>query len=157
MTFLKFCLTIFAILLASCSKSDELLLTAYQCERKEFLFIKEELLNCSGSCKKIIIDEEDDKNKKFSTVTFGFTVDKEGSKVLQKIYKNKEIVESVVFDNCKIFDKKNWDCSSKESFMNTRTEKNIKMNNGVFIDHSERLYHYPKSSEIRVNHALCGK
>lgn len=154
MTFYKSLIIIFSTLLISCSKSDELILNAYECEKKEFFLNQEDYLNCSESCKKITLEDENSKNSK---VTFGITVDKEGNKVLHRIYKNKEIMQSEVFGNCKIFDKKNWDCSSKESFMNTRTENNIKMNNGIFINHSERRYHTQKSTEVLVNYALCGK
>ena len=96
-------------------------------------------------------------NSKNIKLTFGITVDKEGGKVLQKVYRNKEIVQSEIFENCKIFDNKNWDCSSKKSFMNTSNNKTVKMNNGIFIDHWEKVYFYPKSTKEEVVYALCGK
>ena len=153
----RFILLSFSLLLISCSKSDELILNAYECEKKEFFELREDYLNCSGSCKKITWDDEDDKKLRNTKFSYGLTTNKDSNSVLYKIYKNKDIVHSEVFENCKIFDKKNWDCSSKESFMNTRTENNIKMNNGILINHSERRYHSSKSTEVQINYALCGK
>ena len=154
----KFILLVFIPLsILGCSKNGETLLNAYECDKKSFSLLNEDYLNCSGSCKKITWEDEEDKSSKNIKLTIGITVDKEGSKVLHKIYKNKEIVQSEIFENCKIFDNKNWDCSSKESFMNTRNDKTLKMNNGIFINHWEKVYFYPKSIKEEVFYALCGK
>ncbi len=153
-SFIFFALISFVI---GCSKNDEIMLAAYECEKKGFLSSNLDLLNCSGNCKKIALEDEDDKKLRDTKFTFGLTANKESSKVLYRIYKNKEVILSEVFENCKIFDIRNWDCSSEEKFMNTRTINNVKMNNGIFVNHQERRYFQSKSMEQDINYAFCGK
>ena len=148
----------FTIILSvgGCSKSDELMLTAYECERKEFSMLSEDYLNCSGSCKKITWEDEDDKKLRDTKFLYGFTTNKDSNSVLYKIYKNNDIVHSEVFENCKIFDKKNWDCSSKKKIADINSEENIKMNNGIFIKHSQ-WKNYSTNRVANVFYAICGK
>lgn len=142
---------------SGCSKSDELFLTAYECEKKEFSLLSEDYLNCSGSCKKITWEDEDDKKLRDTKFSYGLTTNRDSKSVLYKIYKNKEIVHSEVFENCKIFDKKNWDCSTEKDIASiTLEEKNIKMNNGIFINHSQ-WKNYSSMRDVQVFYAYCGK
>ena len=69
MTFYKSLIIIFTALLISCSKSDELILNAYECEKKEFSLLQEDYLNCSGSCKQITLEDKDNKISKNSKIS----------------------------------------------------------------------------------------
>ena len=151
----KLLLLVFITLLSiGCTRNDEILLNVYGCEEKNISKDGLDLLNCTDRCKRYTFDEENTK-----LAFFGFTVDKEGSKVLHRTYVNKELGESTVYENCKIFDNKNWDCSSEEKSQGLYTINTIKMNKGIFINQQTIRYFIAKSMTIKekVNFSVCGK
>jgi hypothetical protein len=79
---------------------------------------------CSGTCEKnedLVMEHE---------------VNEKKNSVLQKVYFKGELVQANIYEYCKIFDKKNWDCSTEgKSF-------SIQMNNGkyAFIRDSSSIH-----------------
>ncbi|MCF8194593.1 MAG: hypothetical protein K9J38_01210 [Polynucleobacter sp.] len=64
-----------------------------------------------------------------------FLLNKNDKTIMARVYFEGNS-QSVIYENCKIFDEKNWDCSTKNSFegkfaINTQ-ESIYKMTNGVF-------------------------
>jgi len=151
----KLLITAFITLLSiGCTRNDEILLNVYECKEKNIPNVSLDLLNCTDTCKRFTFDVE---NTQFAF--FGFTVDKDGSKVLHRTYVNKELGESTVYENCKIFDNKNWDCSSEKKSLGVDTINIIKMNKGIFMNLQTSKYFIAKSMLIKeeVNVSVCGK
>lgn len=79
---------------------------------------------CSGTCEKnegLVMEHE---------------VNEKKNSVLQKVYFKGDLVQANIYEYCKIFDKKNWDCSTEgKSF-------SIQMNNGkyAFIRDSSSIH-----------------
>ena len=108
----KFTLTFILLLLSSCS-SDTKELEYYKCND---VFLTESCINCTR--------EKD--------IYLSIIVDKEQSRVMTRMFARDVSGTSIIYDNCKIFNNNNWDCSTVNKFPNSTVFNNIKMNNGIF-------------------------
>jgi hypothetical protein len=97
-------------------------LSVYEC-KSEY-----EATSCSSKCKK---DAE---------LKLEFLVDKKNSRVMTKWYMDKKISNSGVSENCKIFNDKNWDCTSEHTFGNRSDTYINKMNNGIFSAFTRNIF-----------------
>ena len=66
---------------------------------------------------------------------YSFLVNKDDKTVMHKTYIKSEMMGSYLYENCKIFDKKNWDCSSTSNLFVIYSQR-IKMIDGVFSESS---------------------
>jgi hypothetical protein len=87
-----------------------------------------EMTSCSSKC------------KKDSEIKFEFLVDKKNSRVMNKSYLNAKLTDSFLYENCKIFNDKNWDCTSEYSLGKKSITHITKMNDGVFSAYSRSIF-----------------
>jgi hypothetical protein len=108
---LKFTSILLLIFLLSCSKQSKL----YSCSTFR------DAETCSINCT-------------YTKSTIEFEVNKEKNMILYKIYNDGNFSGSGVKENCKIFDGKNWDCSSSTFLSNYSNEMMDRMTNGIYSD-----------------------
>lgn len=86
------------------------------------------------SCKNITAIESCSKNCSFvpEKITVEFIVNKEKNIVMRKTFVDGDFKNSLTFQNCRIFDEKNWDCSESQSYSNAEIVKTEKMTNGIY-------------------------
>ena len=107
-------LIIFLICLITIScGNNENKLEYFKCESK---FTPESCTNCTR--------EKD--------IYLSFIVDKQQSRVMERMFTNELNGISTIYDNCKIFNNTNWDCSSVSIFPNSTVTDSKKMTNGIF-------------------------
>jgi hypothetical protein len=83
------------------------------------------------SCDLIDDAESCSKNCRFDPETlYEFMVEKNNKIVLWKVFEKGRYVGSRTYDNCRIFDENNWDCSKDEGI--SRIIK--KMTNGIYVN-----------------------
>jgi len=111
----------------------------YECPKNKYA-------TCNDGCKK-------------SDLQVSFLLNKKENTVLLKSY-FKGNTNSTIFDNCKIFNDKNWDCSSKNEFFSK--DRNVishyirKMNDGIFtsIGYTDI---FTKNLETIVDSSVCAR
>jgi len=93
-------------------------------------------------------------------MNLSFLVDKYQKSVLKKLYLEGKIIDSTTFQNCKIFNEQNWDCSTREkldfknqSLVHTNEDK---MTDGIYIStHTSNMYSNTIVNVLDVGH--CAK
>ncbi len=102
---------------------------------------------CNDGCKK-------------SDLQVSFLINKKDNTVMIKSY-YKGSTNSSVYENCKIFNDKNWDCSSTLEFVSDdrRVISNYirKMNDGIFLNISYTDIFLSKSKKTEVDISSCAK
>ncbi len=115
-------------------------LNFYECDNQF------QISSCTSGCKK------DNKLK------FEFIVDKNNSRVMQKIYSGSDVLNSVVFESCKIFDSKNWDCSAESTFYGISDTFHRKMNNGIYSSyHAQIKVSKNNQATFKDSNFVCAK
>jgi hypothetical protein len=131
----KFTFTFILLLLSSCS-SDEKELGYYKC--KDAL-LTESCINCTR--------EKD--------IYLSIIVDKQQSRVMTRMFTGDVSGTSIIYDNCKIFNNNNWDCSTVNKFPNSTAFNYIKMNNGIYSDVGKIIGN--EFFEERSSYGYCAK
>jgi hypothetical protein len=104
------------IFISACGEKK---LTAYQC--KGHFHIEE----CPTDCEK-----SDDRQ-------YAFMINVEQHSVLQKFYSEGKIIGSILHENCKFFDERNWDCSRDDELSGAIYKfHSTKMVDGIFSEYS---------------------
>jgi len=115
-------------------------LTVYDCKKNQYS-------TCKDGCDK-------------TGSQFEFLINKKDNTVMLKSH-HKGNITSRVFENCKIFNDKNWDCSSKDevSINNRLVTTNFvnKMNDGIYLDISVMKIFSNSSLKTDVWSSYCAK
>ena len=83
------------------------------------------------SCDFIRDAESCSKNCRFDPeLAYEFMVEKNNKIVLKKVFEKGQYIGSRTYDNCRIFDETNWDCSKVEGISRITQ----KMTNGIYVD-----------------------
>jgi hypothetical protein len=85
---------------------------------------------CSSKCSKLI-------NPSYQEV---FSIDKKNKTVLRKSFEDEKYVESVILENCKVFDDNNWDCSSYAEYTSGTHMHTYKMGNGIVTSITHNIW-----------------
>jgi hypothetical protein len=103
---------IVCLMIISCGNNEKKL-EYFKCENK---FAPESCINCTR--------EKD--------IYLSFIADKQNSRVMERMFTSDVNGISTIYDNCKIFNNENWDCSSVSIFPNSTVTDSKKMTNGIF-------------------------
>ncbi len=80
-----------------------------------------------------------------------FLVNKSAASVMRRDFfkvNGKEIVQPILYEKCKIFDEKNWDCGEIDISLGSYTKKYVAMTNGIFSSYSEENFKYMNDTGI---------
>ena len=96
------------------------------CEEKKYI-----LYSCEGGSYSEECSQQCKLKKDFESQ---FLIDKDTNSISEIIFYKGKQSGSITTKNCIIFDKKNWDCSSKN--IDTSMIQTIKMVNGIYSDYT---------------------
>ena len=149
----KMLLITIALIGISCSKNEEIILDIYNCNfnpKNSYSNEMKSFLNCSDPCKKYSKKMD---SGEFVKITQGFIVNNIDKTVLEKIYRNDKIMDSNIYENCKIFNNENWDCSYVSTDSNTYEQVFRKMNNKIYSSYNIKRVR----GEENISIGLCAK
>jgi hypothetical protein len=142
-----------ALIVISCSKNEEIILESYRCNfnpKNSYSDEMKSFLNCSDPCNKFSKQMD---SGEFVKITQGFIINNVDKTVLEKIYRNNKVMDSTVYENCKIFNNENWDCSYVSTDSNIYEQVFRKMNNKIFSSYNIKRV----KGEENISIGLCAK
>ena len=123
------------------------------------------LIGCDSSkkyqiyhCHKLMAETCNDACEIAKGFKIQFKVSKESSSVMKIYFLDGEQKAASTTENCKIFDDKNWDCSSKENTLPWSIIRSTElMANGVYTDYSEYIDRETYRDRLVDQKATCAK